>query len=183
MSNLQEEIKESKIELEKAIEFLENRVRIRLEFLNNPEQHLTYSLKIRKISNMIFFYTKNIKLPIVENELGPDKKIIQWPELTESMRNLLESTEYYNKGLEYLENDMYSNILPYSANEGVIIDIMASNGLLNSREYINADLYNSEEFRNVIASSKLMTSALLPGAKEIVNDYDELLSVIDERVE
>jgi hypothetical protein len=131
---------------------------------------------------MIFFYTESIKLPIIESELGPEKKIIQWPELTKKMQNLSESVAYYNKGIEYLENDMYSSVLPYSVRQGLIIDLMVSNGMLKSQDYINADVYDSENFRNVIASSTLMTSALLEGAKRILNDYDELLLIIKEKV-
>jgi len=180
--NLKEELEESKSELENAINYLEQRVDKRLEFLNNRASNLSDSDKINRISDMIFFYTESIKLPIIESELGPEKKIIQWPELTKKMQNLSESVAYYNKGIEYLENDMYSSVLPYSVRQGLIIDLMVSNGMLKSQDYINADVYDSENFRNVIASSTLMTSALLEGAKRILNDYDELLLIIKEKV-
>jgi len=180
--NLKEEIEESKRELEDAINYLEQRVDKRLEFLNNRASDLSDSDKINRISDMIFFYTESIKLPIIESELGPEKKIIQWPGLTRKMQNLSESVAYYNKGIEYLENDMYSSVLPYSVRQGLIIDLMVSNGMLKSQEYINADVYDSENFRNVIASSTLMTSALLKGAKRILVDYDELLLIIKEKV-
>ena len=180
--NLKEELEESKSELENAINYLEQRVDKRLEFLNNRASNLSDSDKINRISDMIFFYTESIKLPIIESELGPEKKIIQWPELTKKMQNLSESVAYYNKGIEYLENDMYSSVLPYSVRQGLIIDLMVSNGMLKSQDYLNADVYDSENFRNVIASSTLMTSALLEGAKRILNDYDELLLIIKEKV-
>ncbi len=180
--NLREEINESKTELERTTEFLKQRVDKRLEYLNNSDQNISDSNKIKKISNMVFFYAESIELPIIENELGPNKKIFQWSELTKSMQNLSESIEYYNKGIEYLENDIHSNILPYLVKQGVITDIMVSNGILNSKGYLNADVYNSENFRNVIASSTLMTSALLEGAKKILDDYEELLLIINEKV-
>jgi hypothetical protein len=51
---------------------------------------------------------------------------------------------------------MYSNVLPYSVQQGVIIDLMVSNGMIKSENYLNADVYDSERFQNVIASSTLM---------------------------
>jgi len=183
LENLREEINESKIEIEKAILYLQNRVDKRLEYLNNNDQTISDSDKIKKISNMVFFYTESVKIPIVENELGPNKKIFQWPELTKNMQNLSESIEYYNKGIEYLENDMHSNVLPYLVNEGVITDIMVSDGILNSREFISVDAYSEQNFRNVIASSTLMTSALMEAAKKVLDHYNELLLVIDDKVQ
>jgi hypothetical protein len=181
--NLKNEIIESKAELENVTEFLKQRVDKRLEYLNETNSELADAEKIKKISNMIFFYTESIKLPIIESELGPNKKIIQWSELTKQMQNLSESIAYYNKGIEYLENDMYSNVLPFSVKQGVIIDLMVSNGMLKSKDYLNTDIYSNEDFRNVIASSTLMTSGLLEGAQKILNDYDKLLVIINEKVE
>ena len=181
--NLREEINESKTELVKAIVFLNKRVDQRLEYLNNTNSNLSDSEKIKKISSMMFFYTERLKLPITESELGPNKKIIQWPELTKSMQNLYESIEYYNKGIEYIENDIHNNILPYSVKQGVIIDLMVSNGMLKTQDYLKADVYNSENFRNVIASSTIMTSALLEAAKKVLVNYNELLLIINKKVE
>jgi hypothetical protein len=65
--NLKEEIVESKAELESVIDFLEDRVEKRLDFLNETDLKLADSEKIKNISNMIFFYTESIKLPIIEN--------------------------------------------------------------------------------------------------------------------
>jgi hypothetical protein len=65
--NLKEEIVESKAELESVIDFLEDRVEKRLDFLNEIDLKLADSEKIKNISNMIFFYTESIKLPIIEN--------------------------------------------------------------------------------------------------------------------
>jgi hypothetical protein len=179
--NLREEINESKTELEVATEYLQQRVNKRLEYLNNSDQNIADSIKIKKISNMVFFYTERIKLPIIESELGPNKKIFQWPELTKSMQNLSESIEFYNKGIEYLENDVQSNQLPYLVKEGVITDIMVSNGILRSKDYINAAVYNNENFRNVIASSTLMMSALVEAAKKVLDEQNELLLIINQR--
>ena len=181
--NLREEINENKTELERATEFLKQRVDKRLEYLNSSGQNVSDSEKIKKISNMVFFYLESIELPIIENELGSNKKIFQWSELTKSMQNLSESIGYYNKGIEYLENDVHSNILPYLVNQGVMTDIMVSNGILNSKDYLNVDVYNSENFRNVIASSTLMTSALLEGANKVINNYNELLLIINQKIE
>ncbi|SFO05661.1 hypothetical protein SAMN04488519_103258 [Algoriphagus ornithinivorans] len=181
--NLREEIKENKTELESAIEFLKQRVDRRIEYLNSSDQNISDSEKIKKISTMVFFYLERIELPIIENELGPNKKIFQWSELTKSMQNLSESIGYYNKGIEYLENDVHSNILPYLVDQGVMTDIMVSNGILNSKDYLNVDVYNSENFRNVIASSTVMTSALLEGANKVIKNYNELLLIINQRIE
>ena len=181
--DLREEINENKTELERATEFLKQRVDKRLEFLNSSDQNISDSEKIKKISNMVFFYVESIELPIIENELGSNKKIFQWSELTKSMQNLSESIGYYNKGIEYLENDMHSNILPYLVNQGVMTDIMVSNGILNSKDYLNVDIYNSENFRNVIASSTLMTSALLEGSNKVIDNYNELLLIINQKIE
>ncbi|NEV92972.1 hypothetical protein G3567_02275 [Psychroflexus sp. YR1-1] len=181
--NLREEINENKTELESAIEFLKQRVDKRLEFLNSSDQNISDTEKIKKISSMVFFYLERIDLPIIENELGSNKKIFQWSELTKSMQNLSESIGYYNKGIEYLENDVHSNILPYLVNRGVMTDIMVSKGILNSKDYLNVDAYNSENFRNVIASSTLMTSALLEGANKVIKDYNELLLIINQKIE
>jgi hypothetical protein len=181
--NLREEINENKTELANATEFLKQRVDKRLEYLNSSDQNISDSEKIKKISNMVFFYLESIELPIIEAELGPNKKIFQWSELTKSMQNLSESIGYYNKGIEYLENDVHSNILPYLVNQGVMTDIMVSNGILNSKDYLNVDVYNSENFRNIIASSTLMTSALLEGANKVINDYNELLLIINQKIE
>ena len=181
--NLREEINENKTELESATEFLKQRVDKRLEYLNRSDQNISDSEKIKKISNMVFFYLESIELPIIENELGPNKKIFQWTELTKSMQNLSESIGYYNKGIEYLENDMHSNILPYLVNQGVMTDIMVSNGILNFKDYLSADVYNSENFRNIIASSTLMTSALLEGANKVIKNYNELLLIINQKIE
>lgn len=181
--NLREEINESETELELAIEFLQQSVDRRLDYLNNSDQNIVDSIKIKKISNMVFFYTESIELPIIESELGPNKKIFQWPELTKSMQNLSESIEYYNKGIEYLENDVQSNQLPYLVKQGVITDIMVSNGILSSKVYTNADVYNSENFRNVIASSTLMITSLLEGAKKVIDNYNELLLIINQQIE
>jgi hypothetical protein len=60
---------------------------------------------------------------------------------------------------------------------------MVSNGMLKSKDYLNTDIYSNEDFRNVIASSTLMTSGLLEGAQKILNDYDKLLVIINEKVE
>jgi hypothetical protein len=180
--NLKEEIIESKSELETVTDFLKQRVDKRLEYINETNSELTDSEKINNISKMIFFYTESIELPIMESELGPNKKIIQWPELSKQMQELSESIAYYNKGIEYLENDMYSNVLPFSVKQGVIIDLMVSNGMLKSKKYLNADIYNNENFRNVIGSSTLMTSALLQGAQKILDDYDKLLAIINEKI-
>lgn len=176
--NLQQDIKKSKNELQKATEFLKSRIDKRLNYLNTNKQDQSDSLKIQEISNMAFFYTESVKLPIVESELGTNKTIFQWPELTEGMQNVYESIAYYNKGIEYIENDMHSNMLPYLVKKGVIIDIMIRDGILNRANYLNADVYNSEEFRNVIASSTLMTSSLLKAAQNILDDYEELLIII-----
>lgn len=181
--NLREEINENKTELESAIEFLKQRVDRRLEYLNSSDQNISDSEKIKKISTMVFFYLERIELPIIENELGPNKKIFQWSEFTKSMQNLSESIGYYNKGIEYLENDVHSNILPYLVNQGVMTDIMVSNGILNSKDYLNVDVYNSENFRNVIASSTVMTSALLEGANKVIKNYNELLLIINQKIE
>ena len=181
--NLREEINENKTELESATEFLKQRVDKRLEYLNRSDQNISDSEKIKKISNMVFFYLESIELPIIENELGPNKKIFQWTELTKSMQNLSESIGYYNKGIEYLENDVHSNILPYLVNQGVMTDIMVSNGILNFKDYLSADVYNSENFRNIIASSTLMTSALLEGANKVIKNYNELLLIINQKIE
>jgi hypothetical protein len=181
--NLREEINENKTELANATEFLKQRVDKRLEYLNSNDQDISDSEKIKKINNMVFFYLESIELPIIENELGPNKKIFQWPELTKSMQNLSESIGYYNKGIEYLENDVNSNILPYLVNQGVMTDIMVSSGILNSKEYLSVDVYNSEHFRNIIASSTLMTSALLEGANKVTNDYNQLLLIINQKIE
>ena len=181
--DLREEINENKTELERATEFLKQRVDKRLEFLNSSDQNISDSEKIKKISNMVFFYVESIELPIIENELGSNKKIFQWSELTKSMQNLSESIGYYNKGIEYLENDMHSNILPYLVNQGVMTDIMVSNGILNFKDYLSADVYNSENFRNIIASSTLMTSALLEGSNKVIDNYNELLLIINQKIE
>jgi len=162
---------------------LKQRVDKRLEYLNRSDQNISDSEKIKKISNMVFFYLESIELPIIENELGPNKKIFQWTELTKSMQNLSESIGYYNKGIEYLENDVHSNILPYLVNQGVMTDIMVSNGILNFKDYLSADVYNSENFRNIIASSTLMTSALLEGANKVIKNYNELLLIINQKIE
>lgn len=175
--NLRQEINDSKTELEAAIESLQQNVDVRLEYLNNSDQNIVDSLKIKKIRKMVFFYTESIKLPIIESELGPNKKIFQWPELTESMQDLSESIGYYNKGIEYLENDVQTNQLPYLVKQGVITDIMINNGILNSRDYTNADVYNSENFRNVVASSTLMITALVEGGKKVLENYDDLLRI------
>jgi hypothetical protein len=180
--NLREEITESKAELKETTNFLKQRIDNRLEYLNHTNSDVSDAEKIKKIGNMMFFYTDNLKLPITESELGPDKKIIQWPELTKSLQNLYESIQYYNKGIEYIENDIHSNILPYSVKQGVIVDLMVSNGMLKSRDYLSADVYNSENFRNVIASSTLMTSGLLEGAKKVLDNYDEVLHIINKKL-
>jgi hypothetical protein len=180
--NLREEIIESKTELEAATVFLQQSIDTRLDYLNTKEQNIADSVKIKKINSMVFFYTERIELPIIESELGPNKKIFQWPELTKSMQNLSESIEYYNKGIEYLENDVQSNQLPYLVEQGVIIDLMVNNQILSSRDYSNADVYNSENFRNVIASSALMTTALLKGAKKVLDNYDHLLLTINQKL-
>lgn len=179
--NLREEIKKSKSETEKATQYIKNRVDMRLKYLNNTKENIPDSIKIEEISNMIFFYTEMIKIPIVESELGPNKKIIQWSELIESMQNLSESIHYYNKGLEFIENDMHTNVLPYLVKQGLIIDIMAYTRMLNSMNYSNVDVYDSKEFKNVIASSTLMSSALLEGVQKILDDYEKLLQVIEKR--
>jgi hypothetical protein len=181
--NLREEIKESKIELEEATAFLQQSIDKRLDYLNTNDQNIADSIKIKKIRNMVFFYTERIELPIIVSELGANKKIFQWPELTKSMQNLSESIEYYNKGIEYLENDVQSNQLPFLVKEGVIIDLMVSNRILSSRGYINADVYNSENFRNVIASSTLMTTSLLEGAKKVLDNCNNLLLIVNQKVE
>ena len=62
--NLREEINENKTELERATEFLKQRVDKRLEFLNSSDQNISDSEKIKKISNMVFFYVESIELPI-----------------------------------------------------------------------------------------------------------------------
>lgn len=179
--NLREEIKKSKSETEKATQYIKNRVDMRLKYLNNTKENIPDSIKIEEISNMIFFYTEMIKIPIVESELGPNKKIIQWSELIESMQNLSESIHYYNKGLEFIENDMHTNVLPYLVKQGLIIDVMAYNRMLNSMNYSNVDVYDSKEFKNVIASSTLMSSVLLEGVQKILDDYEKLLQVIEKR--
>ena len=78
---------------------------------------------------------------------------------------------------------MHSNILPYLVNQGVMTDIMISNGILNSKDYLNVEIYNSENFRNIMASSTLMTSALLKGAIEVMDNYNELLLIINQKIE
>ena len=60
---------------------------------------------------------------------------------------------------------------------------MVSNGILNSKDYLSVDVYNSENFRNIIASSTLMTSALLEGANKVINNYNELLFIINQKIE
>jgi hypothetical protein len=181
--NLREEVKESKTELEAAKENLQQRVDKRIEYLNNNNQVMVDSVKIKKMSKLVFFYTESIELPIIESELGPNKKIFQWPELTKSMQNLSESIEYYNKGIEYLENDVQSNQLPFLVKQGVIIDLMVSYGMLKPQGYTNADVYNNEDFRNVIASNTLMTSALLEAADKVLDNCNELLIIINKKVE
>ena len=181
--DLQEEIRKSENEIQKATEFLKNRIDKRLNYLNNTKQDISDSLKIKEISNMVFFYAESVKLPIVESELGPNKKIFQWPELTESIQNVYESIEYYNKGIEYIENDMHSNVLPYLVKKGIIIDIMISDSILNPINDLNPDVYNSEEFRNIMASSTLMTSGLLKGTQDILDDYEKLLIIIRKELE
>ena len=84
---------------------------------------------------------------------------------------------------EYRENDMYSNVLPYSLQQGVIIDLMVSNGMIKSENYLNADVCDSERFQNIVASSTLMTPALLKGAKGIMEDYGALLRIIEEKAD
>jgi hypothetical protein len=179
--NLQNEIKKSENEMHKATQYIKNIVDKRRNYLNNTKVNIPDSMKIKEISNMVFFYTERIKIPIVESELGPSKKIIQWSELTESIQNLSESIDYYNKGLEFIENDMHTNVLPYLVKQGLIIDIMANFGMLNSVNYSNADIYDSQEFRNVIASSTLMTNILVEGAQKILDDDEKLLQVIEKR--
>jgi hypothetical protein len=181
--NLKTEVTESKLELENNLGLLKLRIDKRLDYLNDTESDLADSIKIKKISEMLFYYNEGIKLPIIESELGPNKKIIQWPELSKQMQELSESIAYYNKGVEYLEKDIYSNILPFSVKQGVIIDLMVNKRMLKFKKYLNADVYNNEDFRNVIASSTFMTSALLEGAKRLLNDYDKLLEIINKKVE
>jgi len=181
--NLREEVKESKTELEAAKENLQQRVDKRIEYLNNNNQVMVDSVKIKKMSNLVFFYTESIEMPIIESELGPNKKIFQWPELTKSMQNLSKSIEFYNKGIEYLENDVQSNQLPFLVKQGVIIDLMRGSGMLKPQGYSNADVYNSEDFRNVIASSTLMTTALLKAADKVLDNFNELLLIINKKVE
>jgi uncharacterized membrane protein YgaE (UPF0421/DUF939 family) len=181
--NLREEIKEGKTELEAAKEYLQKRLDKRLEYLNNGNQNLVDSIKLKKMSNLVFFYTESIEVPIIENELGPNKKIFQWPELTKSMQNLSKSIEFYNKGIEYLENDVQSNQLPFLVKQGVIIDLMMSSGMLKPQGYSNANVYSSEDFRNVIASNTLMTSALLEVANKVLDDYNQLLFIINKKDE
>ena len=179
--NLREEINENKTELESATEFLKQRVDKRLEYLNNSNQDMVDSVKIKKMSKLVFFYTESIELPIIESELGPNKKIFQWPELTKSMQNLSESIKFYNKGIEYLENDVQSNQLPFLVKQGVIIDLMMSSGMLKPQGYLHADVYNSEDFKNVIASNTLMTSALLEVANKVIDNCNELLLIINKK--
>jgi len=181
--NLKTEVTESKLELENNLGLLKLRIDKRLDYLNDTESDLADSVKIKKISEMLFYYNECIKLPIIESELGPNKKIIQWPELSKQMQELSESIAYYNKGVEYLEKDIYSNILPFSVKQGVIIDLMVNKRMLKFKKHLNADVYNNEDFRNVIASSTFMTSALLEGAKRLLNDYDKLLDIINKKVE
>jgi hypothetical protein len=181
--NLKTEVTESKLELENNLGLLKLRIDKRLDYLNDTKSDLADSIKIKKISEMLFYYNEGIKLPIIESELGPNKKIIQWPELSKQMQELSESIAYYNKGVEYLEKDIYSNILPFSVKQGVIIDLMVNKRMLKFKKYLNADVYNNEDFRNVIASSTFMTSALLEGAKRLLNDYDKLLEIINKKVE
>ncbi|MFC3881869.1 DUF6090 family protein [Algoriphagus namhaensis] len=181
LQNLEDEIVEGKTELEDVISYLEQKVEQRITFLNNKGENLADSQKIQRINRMIFFYTQAIKLPIVESELGPEKKIIHWPELTENMQDLVESIEYYNKGLDYLENDMYSNVIPYSVQQGLIVDIMKSDGLIESKDYQAADTYSSENFQNVVAISTLMITDLLEAANRIMENYDQLLLSIREK--
>jgi hypothetical protein len=181
--NLREEVKESKTELEAAKENLQQRVDKRIEYLNNNNQVMVDSVKIKKMSNLVFFYTESIEMPIIESELGPNKKIFQWPELTKSMQNLSKSIEFYNKGIEYLENDVQSNQLPFLVKQGVIIDLMRGSGMLKPQGYSNADVYNSEDFRNVIASNTLMTTALLKAADKVLDNFNELLLIINKKVE
>ena len=180
--NLKTEVTESKLELENNLGLLKLRIDKRLDYLNDTESDLADSVKIKKISEMLFYYNECIKLPIIESELGPNKKIIQWPELSKQMQELSESIAYYNKGVEYLEKDIYSNILPFSVKQGVIIDLMVNKRMLKFKKHLNADVYNNEDFRNVIASSTFMTSALLEGAKRLLNDYDKLLDIINKKV-
>jgi len=181
--HLREEIKESKTELEEAKEYLQQRVDQRLEYLNSSNQDIADSVKIKKMSKLVFFYTERIKLPIIESELGPNKKIFQWPELTKKMQNLSESIEFYNKGIEYLENDVKSNQLPFLVERGVIIDLMMSSGMLKPQGYSHAEVYNSEDFKSVIASNTLMTTALIEAANKVIGNINELLLIINKKDE
>lgn len=183
LKQLQEEILEKKEETASAAEYINSRLQKRLSYLNTPKENISDSAKILEINNFLTFYTEAIKLPIVESELGPNKKIIQWPALSNSMQDLKTAIEGYNKGLEYIENDMHGSILPFVVKEGVMVDLLTINGMLESRSYVNAAVYDSQELRNVIASNTFMNSSLLEVAKKIITHYDELLEIIEKRLE
>lgn len=180
LSELKEEVVDSRTEMKEVLQYIQTKAKDGIKFLNNTDTNLPDSVKINEISDLVFFFTERIRMPVLENELGSDKKINQWPELTDSMQQLNVSIEYYNKGLDYMENDRNLNISPFLIQNGLIIDMMAQSGMLESVKISSANIYDSKEFRNIIANYTLMTNALLDGAQNILDQYDELLIVIDK---
>ena len=106
LENLREEINESKIEIEKAILYLQNRVDKRLEYLNNYDQTISDSDKIKKISNMVFFYTESVKIPIVENENEDANKKDEISDKELIMMLIKDNSELKNIMMKVIENYM-----------------------------------------------------------------------------
>ena len=147
------------------------RIRQRLLTENRFSKHLLYAV------GEILLVVIGILIAFQVDSWNEER--IQRKRSDQVLLNLKEET----KELNTWKTNYIFNVLPYSLQQGVIIDLMVSNGMIKSENYLNADVCDSERFQNVIASSILMTPELLKGAKGIMEDYGALLRIIEEKAD
>jgi len=142
------------------------------------------------------YYTIDVKLPIVERELGSDPLIKGEGKLVTKLREIKNQSDGIETTLFYLDEFWNNQVAPYYLKEKVLVLLhqlvkseennmgyrRTNDGALREAPKFSSleKVYNDEEHRNLAAMCNLFTSELTVVAEEMVTNIDEAIALIKE---
>lgn len=176
MINLQKEIETSLVNLNRALEFNTTNSRNVSEYLYGElENDITDSLKTQIVYNSLTFAPLSISLPILENELSSDHKIIQSEELLIQLRAINETKKTLYQINDLMEDGWRTYGLSYLYKTESVIKFYGITKGIDQFKNSLSSLYDDQYFKNIVSSQQIGKDShnqFMSRLKKQLNDLD-----------